>query len=134
MGEGMRRGSDSKPYDPAEVEPKWYPRWTAEDAFAGAPWEWKERPHRRIVGQVQRLGWSLDWNREYFTLDPGMSFAVQEVFIRLYEKGLVYRGHYITNWCPSCRTALSDEEVEHSEQRGKQWTESDTLADWDGID
>jgi valyl-tRNA synthetase len=98
------------------------PRALGRDAFVQRCWDWKERSHRHIVAQMQRLGWSLDWDREYFTLDEPMSRAVQEVFIRLHAKGLVYRGQYITNWCPACRTALSDEEVEHVEGVGRIWT------------
>jgi valyl-tRNA synthetase len=92
------------------------------DGFVERCWQWKERSHRHIVQQMQRVGWSLDWPREYFTLDEHMSRAVAEVFVRLYDKGLVYRDEFITNWCPVCRTALSDEEVEHVPLQGKLWT------------
>ena len=91
------------------------------DAFVERCWQWKERSHRHIVAQMQRIGWSLDWSREYFTLDAPMNHAVQEAFIRLFRKGLIYRGNYITNWCPTCRTAISDEEVEHVQTRGTIW-------------
>ena len=71
--------------------------------------------------QMMRLGARCDWSRERFTLDPGLSRAVREVFVRLYEKGLIYRGEYIVNWCPRCQTALSDLEVEHEETQGNLW-------------
>jgi valyl-tRNA synthetase len=98
------------------------PRDMSREEFVAHCWEWKEQSHRHIVTQMQRIGWSLDWPREYFTLDPHMSRAVTEVFIRLYAKGLIYRGEYITNWCPACTTALSDEEVEHVDVTGTLWT------------
>jgi len=97
------------------------PKTLGREAFVERCWEWKERSHRHITGQMQRIGWSLEWQREYFTLDARMSHAVQEVFIRLFDKGRIYRGHYITNWCPTCRTAISDEEVEHVQTRGTLW-------------
>jgi valyl-tRNA synthetase len=103
------------------------------EAFVARCWQWKEKSHTHIVQQMQRMGWSLDWSREYFTLDEHMSRAVVEVFIRLYRKGLVYKGAYITNWCPSCRTAISDEEVEHIEQQGKIWTLRYPFADGEGF-
>ena len=103
------------------------------DEFLAHCWAWKESSHRRIVGQMQRVGWSLDWPREYFTLDPHMSHAVREVFIRLYRKGLIYRGRYIINWCPSCRTAISDEEVEREETRAELWTVRYPRADGQGF-
>jgi valyl-tRNA synthetase len=103
------------------------------DAFVARCWEWKQRSHGHIAQQMQRLGWSLDWEREYFTLDPHMSRAVEEVFLRLYRKGLVYKGAYITNWCPTCRTAISDEEVERVEQQGKLWTVRYPRADGEGF-
>ena len=70
---------------------------------------------------MMRLGASCDWSRERFTLDPGLSRAVREVFVRLYEKGLIYRGEYMVNWCPRCHTALSDLEVVHDETQGNLW-------------
>jgi valyl-tRNA synthetase len=82
-------------------------------------WAWKDRHHARIVEQLDNLGCALDWSRECFTLDEERSRAVREVFVRLYEKGLIYRGNYIVNWCPSCGTAISDEEVEHLEKDAK---------------
>ncbi len=103
------------------------------EAFVERCWEWKAKSHAHIVQQMQRLGWSLDWDREYFTLDERMSRAVVEVFIRLHAKGLIYKGAYITNWCPACRTAISDEEVEHVEQQGKIWTLRYPFADGSGF-
>jgi valyl-tRNA synthetase len=80
---------------------------------------WKEQSGGTIIGQLKRLGASCDWSRERFTMDEGLSEAVKEVFVRLYEGGLIYRGHYIINWCPRCQTALSDLEVEHQDVLGK---------------
>ncbi len=70
---------------------------------------------------MKRLGASVDWSREYFTMDEHLSVAVREAFVRLYEQGLIYRGAYIVNWCPRCQTAISDLEVVHEEQQGKLW-------------
>ena len=89
------------------------------DAFVAEVWKWKEQYHARIASQMKRLGDSVDWSRERFTMDEGLSRAVREVFVRLHKKGLVYRGNRIINWCPRCHTALSDEEVEHQETDGK---------------
>ncbi|MFN2433453.1 MAG: valine--tRNA ligase, partial [Gemmatimonadota bacterium] len=89
------------------------------EAFVRAVWAWKERHGTRIAEQLAALGASCDWSRTRFTLDPGLSRAVRRAFVQLYEKGLIYRGTYIVNWCPHCRTALSDEEVEHVETDGK---------------
>ncbi|WP_026961137.1 valine--tRNA ligase [Alicyclobacillus herbarius] len=86
--------------------------------FVKRVWAWKENYGNRITGQVRRLGASCDWSRERFTMDEGLSAAVREVFVRLYEKGLIYRGQRIINWCPRCATALSDIEVEHVEVPG----------------
>ena len=88
------------------------------EKFLEKVWDWKEEYHQRIVNQLQRLGVSCDWSRERFTMDQGCSRAVREVFVSLYEKGLIYRGNFIINWCPRCHTALSDIEVEHQEQEG----------------
>jgi valyl-tRNA synthetase len=90
-------------------------------AFVQRIWEWKEKYGARIKEQHQRLGASLDWSRERFTLDEGSSRAVLEVFVRLYEEGLIYRAFRLINWCPECRTALSDLEVEHEERQGSIW-------------
>jgi valyl-tRNA synthetase len=89
------------------------------EAFVRRVWQWREQYGDTIVQQLKRLGASCDWARERFTMDDGLSRAVQEVFVRLYEKGLIYRANYIINWCPRCRTALSDEESEHQETAGK---------------
>jgi valyl-tRNA synthetase len=89
------------------------------EAFVGKVWEWKEEYGGTIVRQLKRLGASCDWDRERFTMDAGLSQAVEEVFCRLYDKGLIYRANYITNWCPRCHTALSDEESEHQDTTGK---------------
>jgi len=89
------------------------------EAFVKKVWEWKKVYQKRIVNQLKKLGSSCDWRRIRFTLDEGLSQAVQKVFCELYEKGLIYRGKYIINYCPRCRTALSNEEVEHIETKGK---------------
>src|SRR5579864_7349592 len=91
------------------------------EAFEARVWKWKEQHGGRIVEQMKRAGVSCDWSRERFTLDPGLSRAVREAFVRLYEKGLIYQGDYIVNWCPRCQTALSDLEVEHEESEGSLW-------------
>jgi valyl-tRNA synthetase len=85
------------------------------EKFIELVWEWKEKYGGVILNQLKRLGCSCDWGRERFTMDEGLSRAVREVFVRLYEEGLIYRGDYIINWCPRCRTALADLEVEHEE-------------------
>lgn len=89
--------------------------------FIERVWQWREQYGAVIIRQLKKLGASCDWDRERFTMDEGLSNAVTEVFIRLYEKGLIYRGKYIINWCPRCSTALSDEEVEHKEVHGRLW-------------
>ncbi len=89
------------------------------EAFERRVWQWKEEHGGAIVEQLKRLGASCDWSRLRFTLDEGLSVAVREVFVRLYEEGLLYRGNAIVNWCPSCHTALSDLEVAHPETTGK---------------
>jgi valyl-tRNA synthetase len=91
------------------------------EAFEARVWKWKEQHGGRIVEQMKRAGVSCDWSRERFTLDPGLSRAVREAFVRLYEKGLIYQGDYIVNWCPRCQTALSDLEVEHEDTEGSLW-------------
>jgi len=83
------------------------------EAFIERVWRWKDESGGRIISQLKRLGCSCDWSRERFTMDKGLSAAVREVFVRLYEDGLIYRGDYIINWCPRCQTALADLEVEH---------------------
>ena len=89
--------------------------------FIERVWEWKERYHARITEQHRRLGVSCDWERERFTMDPGLSRAVREAFVRLYEKGLIHRGAYMVNWCPRCASAISDLEVEHEEENAHLW-------------
>jgi valyl-tRNA synthetase len=91
------------------------------EEFEKRVWEWKAEYGDNIKRQMVRLGASCDWSRERFTLDPGLSRAVREVFVRLYEKGLIYRGEYMVNWCPRCHTALSDLEVAHSDVAGHLW-------------
>ena len=86
------------------------------EAFAARVWKWKEESGGLILTQLKRLGASCDWSRERFTMDPGLSEAVREVFVRLWEEELIYRGDYIVNWCPRCQTALSDLEVEREER------------------
>ena len=88
------------------------------EKFLDEVWKWKEKYGSTIIRQLKKLGASCDWERERFTMDEGLSNAVLEVFIRLYEKGLIYRGNYIINWCPRCQTALSDEEAPHRELDG----------------
>ncbi len=89
------------------------------EAFIERVWEWKEQYGGRITAQIRRMGNSCDWSRERFTLDAGLSRAVREVFVRLYEEGLIYRGNRIINWCPRCATALADIEVEYEEEPGE---------------
>ena len=89
------------------------------EAFIERVWEWKKHYGGAIQAQMKRLGVSVHWDREYFTMDEGLSRAVREVFVRLYEQGLIYRGKYIVNWCPRCMTAISDLEVAHEEYTGK---------------
>jgi valyl-tRNA synthetase len=91
------------------------------EAFIREVWKFREETGGVIIRQLKRMGCSCDWERERFTMDEGLSRAVTEVFVRLYEKGLIYRGKYIINWCPRCQTALSDEEAEHEEQSGHLW-------------
>ena len=91
------------------------------EAFVERVWEWKQHYGGAILDQMKRLGTSVDWAREYFTMDENLSRAVREAFVRLYEQGLIYRGAYIVNWCPDCQTAISDLEVVHEEQQGKLW-------------
>ncbi|MBO4941243.1 MAG: valine--tRNA ligase [Clostridia bacterium] len=91
------------------------------DEFLKLVWDWKEQYGNRIINQIKKLGCSCDWERERFTMDEGCSKAVREVFVNLYNKGLIYRGNRIINWCPCCTTALSDAEVEYAEQAGNFW-------------
>ena len=89
------------------------------EAFVERVWKWRDEYGATIINQLKRLGSACDWERERFTMDAGLSRAVEEVFVRLFEKGLIYRANYITNWCPRCQTALSDEESEHVDTAGK---------------
>jgi valyl-tRNA synthetase len=91
------------------------------EKFIERVWEWKKLYGGAILDQMKRLGASVDWDREYFTMDENLSHAVREVFVRLYEQGLIYRGNYIVNWCPWHETAISDLEVKHEEVAGKLW-------------
>lgn len=91
------------------------------EGFLKEAWAWKETYHSRIINQLKKMGSSCDWERTRFTMDEGLSKAVQNVFIRLYKKGLIYRGSRIINWCPSCQTSISDAETLHEEQAGHFW-------------
>ncbi len=91
------------------------------EGFLEKAWEWKEEYGGRIINQLKKMGSSADWDRERFTMDEGCSKAVEEVFIRLYEKGYIYKGSRIVNWCPVCQTSISDAEVEHTDQAGHFW-------------
>ncbi|MFI3114886.1 MAG: valine--tRNA ligase [Clostridia bacterium] len=91
------------------------------DVFLDRVWDWKNMYGDRIINQLKKMGASCDWSRERFTMDEGCSEAVKDVFVRLYEKGLIYKGKRIINWCPDCTTALSDAEVEYSEKDGNLW-------------
>lgn len=102
------------------------------EGFIERVWRWREESGRTIVKQLKRLGVSCDWSRERFTMDEGLSRAVREVFVRLYEEGLIYRGLYLINWCPRCRTALSDLEVEQQEADGHLYYLVYPLADGQG--
>ena len=102
------------------------------EAFIQRVWQWKAESGGQIINQLKRLGASCDWSRERFTLDEGLSRAVREVFVRLYEEGLIYKGDYIINWCPRCRTALADLEVEHDPHDGHLYHIRYPLADGDG--
>ncbi len=91
------------------------------EAFVERTWGWRRHYGGAILEQMKRLGVSVDWSREYFTMDEHLSLAVREAFVRLYHQGLIYRGAYIVNWCPGCQTAVSDLEVVHQEQKGHLW-------------
>ena len=102
------------------------------EAFMKRAWEWKEKFGGRIVEQLKKLGSSCDWSRERFTMDEGCNKAVKEVFVSLYEKGLIYRGERIINWCPHCKTSISDAEVEYEDQAGHFWHIRYPLTDGSG--
>ncbi len=103
------------------------------EKFLERAWEWKKQYGGRIVSQLKKLGSSCDWERERFTLDEGCSKAVREVFVRLYEKELIYRGERIINWCPHCKTSISDAEVNYSEKDGNFWHFRYPLTDGSGF-
>src|SRR5512147_2259392 len=102
------------------------------EAFVDQVWEWKARYGARIVEQLHALGCSCDWDRERFTMDPGLSRAVREVFVRLYHEGLIYRSEYLVSWCPRCTTVLSDLESPHQPVAGKLYKIRYELADGSG--
>ena len=102
------------------------------EKFIERVWQWKEEYGHKIINQLQELGASCDWDRQRFTMDEGLSRAVREVFVRLYEEGLIYRSNYITNWCPRCHTALSDLEVEYAERNSQFYHINYSLADGSG--
>lgn len=102
------------------------------EKFLERAWEWKKEYGGRIVSQLKKMGSSCDWERERFTMDEGCSKAVKEVFVRLYNKGLIYRGERIINWCPHCKTSISDAEVEFEEQAGHFWHLRYPLTDGSG--
>ncbi|MBI5518847.1 MAG: valine--tRNA ligase [Desulfovibrio sp.] len=102
------------------------------EAFIERVWDWKKEYGDRILNQIRRMGASVDWTSERFTLDEGLSKAVREVFVRLYGEGLIYKGNYIVNWCNRCHTALADDEVEHSPKKGKLYRIRYRLADGSG--
>lgn len=86
------------------------------DKFLERAWDWKAKYGGRIIEQLKKMGSSCDWDRERFTLDEGCSKAVREVFVKLYDEGLIYRGNRMVNWCPHCNTSISDAEVEYEEK------------------
>ena len=103
------------------------------EGFLEEAWDWTHKYGGNIKNQLKKLGVSCDWTRDSFTLDEHLSKAVEEVFIRLYEKGLIYRGDRIINWCPSCKTAISDTEVEHEDIEGSIWYFKYPFVDGDGF-
>ncbi len=102
------------------------------EKFIERVWEWKAKYGGVIIHQLKRLGCSCDWARERFTMDEGLSKAVREVFVRLYNDGLIYQGDYIVNWCPRCRTAISDLEVEYHPEAGHLWSIRYPFAEGEG--
>jgi len=102
------------------------------EEFLKRAWAWRDEYGRIIVNQMQKLGSSCDWDKERFTMDEGCNHAVTEVFVRLYEKGLIYRGNRLINWCPDCKTTLSDAEVEHEEKPGAFWHVKYPIVDGEG--
>src|ERR671937_791371 len=111
-------------YAPTAVETPLYERWEANGYFRPRElvepfWQWKAESGGMILGQMRRLGDSVDWTRERFTMDAGLSRAVLTIFKRLFDDGLIYRAERIINWCPRCLTALSDIEVDHTDDDGE---------------
>ena len=102
------------------------------EKFLERAWEWKKQYGGRIVAQLKKIGSSCDWDRERFTMDEGCNKAVKEVFINLYDKGLIYRGERIINWCPKCLTSISDAEVNYEDQAGHFWHLRYPLSDGSG--
>ncbi|MCD6449507.1 MAG: valine--tRNA ligase [Thermotogaceae bacterium] len=102
------------------------------EKFIEKTWEWANKYRKEIKEQIMALGASVDWTRERFTLDEGLNKAVRKVFVELYKRGLIYKGNYIVNWCPRCKTVLSDEEVEHREEKGKLYYIKYPLKDGSG--
>ncbi|MDQ7836389.1 MAG: valine--tRNA ligase [Humidesulfovibrio sp.] len=102
------------------------------EKFIERVWDWKKEYGDRILNQIRRMGASVDWTSERFTLDEGLSKAVREVFVRLFNEGLIYKGNYIVNWCNRCHTALADDEVEHAPKKGKLYQIKYPLADGSG--
>src|SRR5580658_9652298 len=104
------------------------------EAFEARVWQWREHYGGSILNQMKRLGASVDWQREYFTMDERLSVAVREAFVKLYEQDLIYRGAYIVNWCPRCQTAISDLEVVYEEHKGHLWEIKYPVIGADGKD
>ena len=121
-GNRPRRNRHSDGRRAATRRPKgWIASSLAAAEFERRVWQWKEEYGGRIVSQMRRIGESVDWSRERFTMDAGLSRAVREAFVRLWEKGLIYRGEYMVNWCPRCQTAISDVETAHEAVEGSLW-------------
>ena len=102
------------------------------DGFLERAWDWKKQYGGRIVSQLKRIGSSCDWSRERFTMDEGCTKAVKDVFVKYYEKGYIYRGERIINWCPHCKTSISNAEVEYEDQAGHFWHLRYPLTDGSG--
>jgi valyl-tRNA synthetase len=102
------------------------------EQFIEKTWKWADEYRGHIRDQIRSIGCSVDWSRDRFTLDEGLNKAVRKVFVALYEKGLIYKGKYIVNWCPRCKTVLSDEEVEHQDERSNLWYFNYPLKEGDG--